>query len=861
MKTRKIKVAKKPTNISNISKTLNNNKLKSITPENWILQNKKIFPSWISTTFQEYSKPSKNTNINGKTFKPFPNQLFLKDYMANSSPYRGILLYHGLGTGKTCSSILIAENVKNTKNIIVLLPASLKDNFIQKGLKFCGDIKYHDTSRGNKLIEDTYYFISYNSPTKIKQLDKLGSLDNHLIIIEEIHNLISMMSGQSKQGKEIYQRLMDAKNIKIVGLSGTPLTNYPYESAIMFNLLRGYMEELLFTFNKLEGSITIQQLKERLENLEEVDLTEINMNNRTISIYLRNIATWSEQFKSTVQKIIDIVNSEFGIQLKALKTNLHTLFPEDEDRFHDIFIQDEEFRNRQIFQRRILGLVSYVEGQKEGYPEVIIHPPIKIPMSDYQFDIWESAREKLERPLERRLMAKSKSGKSTKNTKMPSTFRVYSRQFSNFVFPPTIPRPFPRPEISLTQGKLEVKTQDTKELNKLVEKENNVNNSENEDNVNKEKKKVVDKKYLERQRQVLEELKQNSNKYLTLESLQRYSPKLLEALKLIEDSPGLVLLYSNFRSLEGIAIMKLILEQAGYNDFNNLIKNIKTTNVKNLKDITKKINTKTFAIYSGQEDMTERAKTLKVFTNNENKYGKYIKVLMISGAGSEGLDLANVRRVIILEPHWGWVRVNQVIGRGARYHSHINLPIEEKKVDVYILLTTLTDNQLKRTREKQSTDEYIYDIALKKKAVLDELLQIMKETSVDCILNASDRNGNIRCFTFGDDVSPKTLAYLPDINRDIVYDRVQNTKVKEVKRSFIPALVDNRGLVIVPDKMRKNLYYWNDKAQKRPIMERPKEITKIYISGKEVYDFESIKSKNPILIGKIDAKGVIIKEN
>jgi len=28
------------------------------------------------------------------------------------SPYRGILLYHGIGTGKTCTAIQISENLK-----------------------------------------------------------------------------------------------------------------------------------------------------------------------------------------------------------------------------------------------------------------------------------------------------------------------------------------------------------------------------------------------------------------------------------------------------------------------------------------------------------------------------------------------------------------------------------------------------------------------------------------------------------------------------------------------------------------------------------------------------------------------------
>jgi hypothetical protein len=40
---------------------------------------------------------------------------------------QGLLLYHGLGSGKTCTSIAIAEGMKSEKHVFVL--DSLRDNF------------------------------------------------------------------------------------------------------------------------------------------------------------------------------------------------------------------------------------------------------------------------------------------------------------------------------------------------------------------------------------------------------------------------------------------------------------------------------------------------------------------------------------------------------------------------------------------------------------------------------------------------------------------------------------------------------------------------------------------------------------
>ena len=68
-------------------------------------------------------------------------QEIVRDYVNLYTPYRGILPYHGLGSGKTCSSIAIAEGMKDSKKIIVMTPASLRRNYYEE-LKKCGDSLY-----------------------------------------------------------------------------------------------------------------------------------------------------------------------------------------------------------------------------------------------------------------------------------------------------------------------------------------------------------------------------------------------------------------------------------------------------------------------------------------------------------------------------------------------------------------------------------------------------------------------------------------------------------------------------------------------------------------------------------------------
>lgn len=86
----------------------------------WVSQNMKEFPEWINTKFIKYRIKQVENKSTKWDYRPF--QKFVRDYLSMESPYRGILLYHGLGSGKTCSSIAVAEHLKTKKNVIILCP-------------------------------------------------------------------------------------------------------------------------------------------------------------------------------------------------------------------------------------------------------------------------------------------------------------------------------------------------------------------------------------------------------------------------------------------------------------------------------------------------------------------------------------------------------------------------------------------------------------------------------------------------------------------------------------------------------------------------------------------------------------------
>jgi len=86
-----------------------------------------------------------------------------------------------------------------------------------------------------------------------------------------------------------------------------------------------------------------------------------------------------------------------------------------------------------------------------------------------------------------------------------------------------------------------------------------------------------------------------------------------------------------------------------------------------------------YAYIRGEVPVKERSEIVKKYNHG------IIRVLLISKAGGEGLDLKNTRTIILLEPSWNEASIEQVVGRGVRYKSHILLPPEERKVDVFYL--------------------------------------------------------------------------------------------------------------------------------------------------------------------------------
>jgi hypothetical protein len=323
--------------------------------------------------------------------------------------------------------------------------------------------------------------------------------------------------------------------------------------------------------------------------------------------------------------------------------------------------------------------------------------------------------------------------------------------------------------------------------------------------------------------QAYDYLKKYKSQYLVPGKLETYSPKFLAMLDNI-DSPdyrGLHLVYSQFRSMEGIGIFALVLEANGFSQFK-----IKKTGTDSweLNMSEEEMGKPTYALYTGTEDAEEREIIRNIYNgmwdnipNNiaaqlrrksaDNNLGEIIKVLMITSAGSEGINLRNTRYVHIMEPYWHPVRSEQVIGRARRICSHKDLPLELQTVEVFVYVMQFTQAQLDsefamelriKAQDKsklapypvQTSDQKLYEISNIKEQLSAQLLKGIKEASIDCATyTKSNTKEGLVCMSFNN-AKAADFSYNPNYAQD------QNDTVAAINRTTIEW--DAREFIVSP---------------------------------------------------------------
>jgi len=564
-------------------------------------------------------------------------------------------------------------------------------------------------------------------------------------------------------------------------------------------------------------------------------------------IYLDETGNMPEHtFVSSIIRIlgkngIEVVES--GIEVVNNKC-----LPDDSETFLDMFIEPgvAKMKNENVFKRRILGLTSYFRSAQEKLlPQYILNEQggifhiVRSEMSDYQFGIYEKIRkEEEEHETSNRKKQRKQENKGNELFEVASTYRIFSRACCNFAFPDPPGRPFPD---RASKANEEVSENDFDAVSLAQRKQ--TDDYIDEDNAEEEGEPAAD--YQTRIVKAMKFLEYNpetprETEYLTPQSLELYSPKFLSLLENVQDEAnrGLHLIYSQFRTIEGIGILRLILEANGFAEFK-----IRKNAGADSWDIVEKegsADKPRFVLYTGTETAEEKEMIRNIYNSDweyvpasitavlkekaaNNMYGEIIKLLMITSSGAEGINLKNTRFVHIVEPYWHMVRIEQVIGRARRICSHEDLPEELRNIKVFLYLTVLNEQQ--KTDEKHielrirdvskldgktpvTTDETLFESATIKDGINRQILTAIKETAIDCSLySAGNKTESLVCYGYGKIESNQFGSY-PTIGQDMNERDEINERKKKVKLSNIT--------------INKIKYAWNEDTN-------------------ELFDYESMK--------------------
>ena len=692
-------------------------------------QNGRIFPSWVMQNFKKYILPEiirregEDPCNEKRENKATLYQEFVGQFLNYQSPFKDMLVYHGVGAGKTNTAINLYNILFNYTpkwNIFLLCPASLHDD------PWLKDIKVWMTKDNFEQRFANIIFIHYDSPFAdrdfLEKVKKADTSKTSMFIIDEAHRFINnvynnVSSKKGKRAQVIYDYIQQEKkenvNTRIMLLSATPAVNNPFEFALIFNLLR-------------PGS-----------------------------------------------------------------------FPTSESIFEQIFISSSNFASlnentKNMFQRRILGLVSYYIGATpDKFAQKTVHY-INIPMESYHEEVYNYFEEIEEQKEKIRLrMSRGKVGDSM------STYASYTRQSCNFVFP-TISDKIngekrPRP------GAFRIKDSDAVilEEGKDIEKKNELVKSKAEileyvKAIRVYVNSFIDflKEHLRKDKEsghtLSDDVKNFHNKhegsftnFLQLEkkksslfeAMYTCSPKFIRIIFNILKTKGTVMIYSNYVEMEGLQLLKVYLSFFGFIDIDQ-DSELNKTKLEPEKKLAK--DGLRWCEFHGGIEKDIRKINKEIFNKTDNKYGKYCKIIMISPAGAEGINLNNVRQVHVMEPYWNEVRIEQVIGRALRFCQHKDLPQEERKVDVFRY-------KMIRKSGKITTDEKMEDISRKKNNLLLSFLEAVKEAAADCeLFKAHNMMGSkYKCFQFNEESlfdKPIGPAFQNKIEYDMKIDNGSNAK-------------------------------------------------------------------------------------
>ena len=643
--------------------------------------------------------------------------MFVRNFLSFETPYKSLLIFHGLGTGKTCSSITVCEEMRSyykqlgiNKKIMIIASPTVQENYMlqlfdERKLKRINGLWNIKACTGNKFIKEvnpmnmkgltrekivkqikkiirqSYEFMGYiefaNKIDKlVKKINVSGDSErkkkrkinlirrefsNRLLVIDEVHNIRALQGSKRRTTQNMLDLVTYVDNMKMLLLTATPMFNDAMEIIWLLNLMnlndKRFPLKTSDVFNP-DGSFVTSESGENIGK------------------------------QLLIQKLTGYVSYVSG---ENPFTFPYRIWPWESNNPHSLKKLMSDGWNYPT--RQVNGL-EITEEMRINYLDLVI---TKLSLEQQQAYDYVIQREKEKNPI----LNEPRQG--VKYTVIDGPLQAL-----NIIYP--------HPELDDPQDNIEKYLYGGAGLNRVME-------------YTKSSKKRFS---------YVPEIEEQYGRIFSSSGenppLKRYSSKIYEITKKIKESEGIVLIYSQYID-GGCVPIALALEEMGITRHGDRQKSLFATpptepmkiNGKNAKYI---MITGDKLLSPGKNNKME----LKVATHPDNINGEKVKVIIISKAGSEGLDFRNIRQVHILEPWYNMNRADQIIGRGVRNKSHCDLPYNKRTVEIFLYGSELNDDT------QEAMDLYVYRLAEYKALRIGMISRILKENAADCLININQQD-------------------------------------------------------------------------------------------------------------------------
>ena len=641
----------------------------------------------------DITQPLKETSdmiCENPEFELQARQLFVKTFISQNTPYKGLLIYHGVGTGKTCSAIGIAEELRDymknagiTQRIMVIASSNVQNNFRlqlfdETKLKQVEGVWKNNSCVGNKLI---------------REINPVGANISRDKIVSQVKTII---------------------NTSYAFMGYLQLANFIQEN--VYNAVYEAAEDAA-----LREQIEVQNIQ-RIFNNRLVIIDEVHncaKEDKRLAKLLLRVAAHADNLRLILMSATPMFNSPREIIWICNLLNINDRRAPIQ--YEDAFTAEGVLVKPELLQQKLNGYVSYVRGENPYtfpfriYPDAFAPDNAKLAKTPINTPLYYTTLDPYQQESYELIM------REYMNSDVNIDFNNESYGYAQLQMP--------LQALNMTFHRVSGDA-------KFVGKEGLQTNMSF---VEKSEKRGDVYEY----RKYNYEYKRGIPRIFHETELRKYSSKIADICACVRRSRGIIIIYTQYID-GGIVPVSLALEEMGFTRYGtsaNAMQLFKPGAIDSepIDAITMKpavpgtkFSQAKYMILSGDKYFSQNnAADINYATGEANKNGALVRVILISRAASEGLDFKYVRQVHILDPWYNLNRIEQIVGRGVRNLSHCKLEFEERNVEIYLHAA------LPAVADVFSADTYVYQYAEKKAQNIGKVTRLLKQISVDCVLNHS----------------------------------------------------------------------------------------------------------------------------